>query len=105
MPFKTSLFSPGQQVEHALFNYRGLIYDVDPQFSGSQDWYEKMAGSKPPKDKPWYKVLVHGADHTTYVAERNLKAFSGVGFIDHPLLADYFDGFNDGVYKLKCTIN
>lgn len=98
-------FFPGQQVSHRLFDYRGLIFDVDPNFAGSQAWYDSMARSKPPKDAPWYHVLVHGADHTTYVAERNLMAFDGTEFIDHPMLPNLFDGFNDGVYRLKKRAN
>ena len=52
-------FSIGQQVSHRLFNYLGLIYDVDLEFSGSEEWYEKMARTRPPKNAPWYHVLVH----------------------------------------------
>ena len=65
-------FSVGQIVRHKLFNYRGVIIDVDPEFRGTDDWYRKMAPSKPPKDKPWYKVLMHSTGNHTYVAERNL---------------------------------
>ncbi|MDK1025639.1 MAG: heat shock protein HspQ [Gammaproteobacteria bacterium] len=98
-------FAPGQQVEHLLFNYRGLIYDVDPIFMGSEAWYEQMAKSGPPKDKPWYHVLVHGADHTTYVAERHLEAYQGSECIDHPLLAEFFDAFDGGMYHSKNIVS
>jgi heat shock protein HspQ len=101
----TALFFVGQQVSHRLFEYRGLIYDVDPQFAGTEDWYQQMARSKPPKDAPWYHVLVDGADHTTYVAEQNLKPHDGTGYIDHPLLSAYFDGFEDGVYHSNRSVN
>ena len=67
-------FFIGQQIEHKRFNYRGLIYDVDSEFKGTDEWYQKMATSLPPRNEPWYHVLVHGADHTTYVAEQNLVA-------------------------------
>ncbi len=98
-------FFIGQQVTHRLFEYRGLVFDVDPVFSGTEEWYDTMAKSKPPKDAPWYHVLVHEADHTTYVAERNLIAFDGVDYIDHPLLPAFFDGFQDGVYQPKRGLN
>lgn len=94
-------FSIGQQVIHRLFDYRGLIFDVDLEFSGTEEWYETMAKSRPPKDAPWYHVLVHGADHTTYVAERNLMRYEGEDYIDHPLLHELFDGFDSGVYRRK----
>lgn len=105
MPDTKAKFAPGQQVEHRLFNYRGLIYDVDPVFTGSEAWYEQMAKSRPPKDKPWYRVLVHGADHTTYVAERNLQAHQGSEYIDHPLLAEFFDGFENGLYHSRNIVS
>ncbi len=94
-------FSIGQLVEHKLFGYRGVIYDVDPVFSGSEDWYRKMARSQPPKDRPWYKVLVDGAVYETYVAERNLKADPSGKAIRHPGVAVAFDEFENGVYRSR----
>ena len=91
-------FFIGQQILHKRFNYRGLIYGIDEEFRGTEAWYKQMARSKPPKDEPWYHVLVHEADHTTYVAERNMTPYEGDEYIDHPLLPAYFDGFKDGVY-------
>mgnify|MGYP001992723715 FL=1 len=92
-------------MSHHLFKYRGVIYDVDPVFLGSEEWYQEMAKTKPPKNAPWYHILVHGADHTTYVAERNLESYPGREFIDHPLLDHYFDGFDDGVYRPRQKAN
>ena len=66
-------FSIGDLVYHKLFDYRGVIVDVDPRLMLSDDWYEAVARSRPPKDQPWYRVLVHDATHETYVAERNLE--------------------------------
>lgn len=94
-------FSVGQQVVHKRFGYRGLIFDVDEVFSGTEEWYQQMATSRPPKDAPWYHVLVHDADHTTYVAERNLEAYAGDDYIDHPMLPMLFDGFESGRYRRK----
>lgn len=94
-------FSVGQQIKHKRFSYRGVIFGVDPVFLGSDAWYEQMAISKPPKNAPWYHVLVHEADHTTYVAERNLLAHDGTGQIDHPFLAQFFDGFEAGRYLAR----
>ena len=62
----------GQLIKHKLFDYRGVILKVDDSFKSTEEWYNNVAKSKPPKDKPWYTVLVHNAMHTTYVAERNL---------------------------------
>jgi heat shock protein HspQ len=102
---RSALFAPGQQILHRLFDYRGLIFDVDAIFMGSDLWYDQMAKSRPPKDEPWYHVLVHGADHATYVAEKNLAPYEGVEIVEHPLLPNYFDGFDQGVYHLRHTVS
>lgn len=94
-------FTIGQLVHHKLFDYRGVIVDVDPEFLGNQGWYEQMAPSQPPKDKPWYHVLVHDSVHRTYVAERNLELDTDPTPIDHPEVEDYFSELNDGQYVLK----
>ncbi len=98
-------FSIGELVHHKLFDYRGVVIDVDPVFSGTEEWYEHVARSRPPKDKPWYHVLVDGAKHQTYVAERNLERDNSAQPINHPMLSQYFTGFNDGSYVLKSSVN
>ena len=88
----------GQIISHKLFNYRGVIVDVDPCFMGSEEWYRDMALTRPPSNHPWYRVLVHDASHVTYVAERNLRANDSTEPVDHPLLDAYFENFRDGQY-------
>ena len=96
-------FSPGQLIHHKRFDYRGVIVDVDPVFQGTEEWYEQMARSRPPKDAPWYHVLVHDATHMTYVAERNLEPDPSGEPIRHPLLDHFFDAFRDGRYRAKAV--
>ena len=84
-------FGVGEIIRHVRFGYRGVIIDVDPTCQASDEWYEAMARSRPPKDAPWYHVLVHDASHTTYVAERNLEHDSADAPIRHPLLREFFD--------------
>ena len=98
-------FSIGQLVHHKLFDYRGVIVDVDPVFSGTEDWYEQVALSRPPKDRPWYHVLVDGATHQTYVAERNLEPDVSGTPVDHPLVNEFFTGFEKGVYTTRGALN
>lgn len=94
-------FSIGQIVHHRRFDYRGVIVDVDATFQGTDSWYEQMATSSPPKAAPWYHVLVDNAEHTTYVAERNLEAAGLQEPISHPLLDSFFTGFESGRYLHK----
>jgi heat shock protein HspQ len=98
-------FGVGEVIRHRRFDYRGVVFDVDATFQGSDEWYEQVARSRPPKDKPWYHVLVHGAEHTTYVAERHLELDEGGQRIQHPLLAEFFAKFEDGRYRSANTVN
>jgi heat shock protein HspQ len=91
-------FSIGDLVHHHLFNYRGVVVDVDATFQSTDEWYETVARSRPPKDKPWYHVLVHGAAHSTYVAEKNLERDASAEPISHPMVGQIFTRFEDGRY-------
>lgn len=95
---KQAKFSIGQCVHHKLFDYRGVIVDADAEFLGSDDWYADVAKSRPPRDEPWYRVLVHDALNETYVAERNLTGDLSNEPVDHPLVGELFDGFDQGMY-------
>ena len=92
-------FSVGQLVRHRLFGYRGVVYDVDANFLLSDEWYDQMARSRPPKDRPWYHVLVDTGTHATYVAQRNLQADESSEPIDHPLVSQLFGELRDGRYE------
>ncbi len=100
-----ALYSPGQLVLHRLFDYRGVIVDVDPEFQNTEEWYETMARSQPPRDEPWYHVLVHDADHMTYVAERNLEADDSAAPVRHPALDHFFETFENGCYLFRRRTN
>lgn len=102
---KQAQFSIGQCIQHRLFDYRGVIVDVDPEFLGPEDWYEQVAKSRPPRNEPWYHVLVHDAGNETYVAERNLREDDSDEPVNHPLLNEYFTGFDQGIYQTGRSIN
>lgn len=97
----TAKFGLGQIVQHRRFDYRGAIFDVDATFQGEDDWYDTVALSRPPKDQPWYHVLVDGSDETTYVAERNLTDEPSGEPIHNPLAEEVFSGFSDGIYSAQ----
>mgnify|MGYP001828233666 CR=1 FL=1 len=92
-------FAIGALVHHRLFDYRGVVVDVDATFQSTDEWYETVAKSRPPKDKPWYHVLVHGAEHSTYVAEQNLEPDPSGEPIQHPMVSEFFDDFEEGRYR------
>ncbi len=98
MSGREAKFSVGQVIHHKLFDYRGVIVDVDATCQASEEWYQTMARSRPPKDQPWYHVLVDRAEHMTYVAERNLEPDSTGEPVVHPVLDRFFDGMRGGLY-------
>ena len=97
-------FRIGQIVEHALFNYRGVVFEVDPVFSLTEEWYDQVARSRPPKDQPWYHVLVDNGEHSTYVAERNLLETDDVSEVRHPAIGQFFSAYDNGRYRPKQTL-
>jgi len=101
MATKQAKFAIGQIVQHKLFDYRGVIYEVDPEFMLTDEWYQQVARSRPPKDQPWYHVLVDQGQHSTYVAERNLGAADNRAPIRHPDLELYFSSYDDGRYLIR----
>jgi len=98
-------FSVGDVIHHRLFGYRGVVVDVDAAFDGEDAWYEQVARSRPPKDAPWYHVLVDDATHSTYVAERNLELDGSGEPVRHPLLDRFFGDFRDGRYQGHLSVN
>ena len=91
-------FQVGELIHHKRFDYRGVVVDVDASFSGTEEWYDTMARSSPPKDEPWYHVLVHSTDTTTYAAQDSLMIDTEGLPISHPLLETYFDAWENGRY-------
>lgn len=97
----SSRFTVGQVVSHKFLGYRGVIVDVDGTYQGSEDWYEEVARSKPPRDKPWYYVLVHDSERELYVAEHHLNSEATGEGVNHPLVPYFFEGFTNGVYVTR----
>ena len=87
-------FKAGQIVKHLKFGYRGVVYQADEEFALSDEWYEQVARSRPPKNAPWYHVLVDKGLHTTYVAERHLSTSGDRSQIQHPSLGEHFESFD-----------
>jgi heat shock protein HspQ len=98
-------FHLGQVVQHRLYGYRGVIVDVDPEFTLSEDWYQQVAMSKPPRNKPWFRILVHNTAYETYEAEENLQAELEPDKINHPDLQQHFCGYQKGRYVPSISIN
>jgi heat shock protein HspQ len=103
-PVAYARFSIGEVVRHRLFDFRGVIFDIDPVFANSEEWYQSIpAEVRPAKDQPFYHLLAENAEasYIAYVSQQNLEADRGAGPVDHPAIDDLFEGFVDGRYWLK----
>src|SRR5215203_2190110 len=88
-------FGIGDVVKHRLFDFRGVIFDVDPVFANSDEWYESIPEEiRPPKDQPFYHLLAENADssYVAYVSQQNLLPDDSDEPVDHPAIPDMFDG-------------
>jgi heat shock protein HspQ len=103
-PVSSARFAIGEVVRHRMFDFRGVIFDVDPVFANSDEWYEAIpADLRPDKDQPFYHLLAENAEssYTAYVSQQNLLRDDSEEPIDHPAISGIFDAFADGRYQLK----
>jgi heat shock protein HspQ len=97
-------FGIGDVVRHRLFDFRGVIFDVDPVFANSEEWYQAIPEEiRPSKDQPFYHLLAENAEssYVAYVSQQNLIPDPSAGPIDHPAIDGIFDSFADGRYQLR----
>jgi len=97
-------FAIGDVVRHRIFDFRGVIFDVDPEFSNSDEWYEAIPEAiRPPKDQPFYHLLAENAETTyvAYVSQQNLVRDDSDEPVDHPEIGTMFDGLEGGRYQLR----
>ena len=104
MDIRSAKFQLGQVVRHRVYPFRGIIFDVDPVFSNSEEWYEAIPEDiRPAKDQPFYHLLAENGDtaYTAYVSEQNLVPENDPAPVDHPDVSQFFDGREDGHYRLR----
>lgn len=101
---QTARFSIGQVVRHRMFPFRGVVFDVDPEFSNTEDWLEAIPEPvRPDRNQPFYHLFAENSDshYIAYVSEQNLIADDSGEPIDHPQIELLFDETDDGAYKLR----
>ena len=104
MESSTAKFGIGEIVRHRIYPFRGVIFDVDPVFSNSEEWYQAIPEHlRPAKDQPFYHLFAENAEgpYVAYVSEQNLLQDQDGGPVRHPNLEDVFDGLKDGRYHLR----
>ena len=97
-------FAIGEVVRHRLLDFRGVIFDVDPEFANSDEWYEAIPEDiRPSKDQPFYHLLAENAEssYVAYVSQQNLVPDDSEEPVDHPAIATMFDSFDGERYRLR----
>jgi heat shock protein HspQ len=97
-------FGIGEVVRHKILDFRGVIFDVDPEFANSEEWYEAIPEAlRPSKEQPFYHLLAENSEssYVAYVSQQNLVADDSEDPVDHPAIAAMFEEVEDGGYRLR----
>ncbi len=97
-------FSIGDVVRHRIFEFRGVIFDIDPVFDNSEDWYLSIPEAvRPAKNQPFYHLFAENGEssYVAYVSQQNLLTDREEGPVDHPAIKDIFSGWTGDKYELR----
>ena len=97
-------FAIGDIVKHRHYDFRGVVFDIDPVFANSDEWYDSIpAEVRPRREQPFYHLLAENEDESylAYVSQQNLMRDAEGGPVDHPSLAKMFEDFAEGRYRLR----
>jgi heat shock protein HspQ len=101
---RNARFQIGQVVRHRLYPFRGVIFDVDPTFSNTEEWYRSIPQEvRPNKDQPFYHLLAENADteYIAYVSEQNLVADSSDEPLRHTQVPELFEDLREGIFRFR----
>ena len=107
MKARTAKYAIGQVVRHRLFPFRGIIFDVDPTFSNTEEWWLSIPEAiRPAKDQPFYHLFAENAEteYVAYVSEQNLLPDESGAPLRHPNVKDVFEQDQTGVYRMRANI-
>ena len=97
-------FGIGDVVRHRMFDFRGVVFDIDPVFANSEEWYESIPEAiRPKREQPFYHLLAENdeSSYVAYVSQQNLLGDGDGGPVDHPQIAEMFDRFENGRYRMR----
>ncbi len=104
--FPQARFGIGDVVRHRFLDFRGVVFDVDAEFSNSEDWYEAIPEKmRPSKDQPFYHLFAENEDssYIAYVSQGNLLDDHDAGPVDHPEVGHYFAAWSGEKYALPAN--
>jgi heat shock protein HspQ len=104
MKASSAKFAIGQVVRHRLYDFRGLIFDVDPEFDNTEEWWLSIPEeARPRKDQPFYHLFAENAEseYIAYVSEQNLVPDDSDEPLRNPMIGEMFTLEKNGVYRTK----
>ena len=104
METRVAKFKIGDIVKHRIFPFRGVIFDVDPVFNNSEEWYQSIPiDVRPSKDQPFYHLFAENAEteYVAYVSEQNLLPDDSGAPVRHPQVDEMFRQDADGAYRIR----
>jgi heat shock protein HspQ len=107
MKTRIAKFTIGQVVRHRLFPFRGVIFDIDPTFDNTEEWWQSIPEEvRPRKDQPFYHLLAENAEteYVAYVSEQNLLPDMSGDPLRHPQVSEIFEQDNDGAYRPRHSV-
>ena len=97
-------YAIGDIVRHRLYDFRGVVFDIDPVFANSEEWYEAIPENiRPQREQPFYHLFAENGDssYIAYVSQQNLEHDGESGPVDHPGITQLFDTYAKGRYQLR----
>jgi len=99
---RNAKYQLGQVVKHRLFSFRGVVFDIDPEFANTEEWWESIpAEIRPHKDQPYYHLFAENdeSEYIAYVSEQNLLPDDSGTPVRHPQVAEVFERDESGGYR------
>ncbi|MFC0283345.1 heat shock protein HspQ [Camelimonas abortus] len=100
----TAKFAIGQVVRHRIYPFRGVIFDVDPEFANTEEWWRSIPEEvRPARDQPFYHLLAENEEtqYIAYVSEQNLVPDLSGAPVRHPRVDEFFVRGDDGHYHVR----
>ncbi len=97
-------FALGEVVRHRIFDFRGVVFDIDPVFANSEEWYAAIPENiRPDREQPFYHLFAENEEgsYVAYVSQQNLVTDAAAGPVEHPEVAQMFEPFDNGRYRLR----
>lgn len=99
-------FAIGQVVRHRIYPFRGVIFDVDPEFANTEEWWQSIPEDiRPSREQPFYHLLAENEEtqYVAYVSEQNLVPDQSGAPVKHPRVSEFFDLGEDGAYRVRAS--